>query len=191
MQTRFISLFLLLIALSSCQDDAAKREAEMAKENQKREAVFKTVEQNWQFPLRPLNPKAQAIAGGWNEWRLFLSELSQKPKSSIGAFQKKSKALTLRVNALNNPPPLFNRPEIKSRIVALTTMVRSLDLFINLENIPADKVSLRIQEINATLTSLELQMEEIAAAQDVKLERGESEMIRMLDTTRAIPNVKK
>lgn len=183
---------LLLLPFLSCNDNTAAIAASKKKDDARKAAVFAILERTWHFDARPLNAQTQTASQDWSEWRLFLTELRQKPKSSIIAYQKKSKALTLKVAALpTNMPVIFNKPEIKSRITALTTTVRSLDLYMNLDDIPADKVVASIEEINLTLSSLEAQMEEIIERGNVKMERGESEMIKMLDTTRAIPNVKK
>ncbi len=127
----------------------------------------------------------------WSEWRLFLTELNQKPKKTIGAFQKKSTELSKKVMDLNNNIPLdFNKPQIKSRISTLITKVRMLDLFIHLENIPDHKVIVLVTEINEELVSLQNQMDKIVQKSKIPMEAGESDLIKMLDTTRAIPNVK-
>ncbi len=180
---------LLSLLLFSCQDDQTRHTAEIQKDLKKKEMVFNVIERSWKFSDQPLNTQTQAIAGNWEEWRLFLTELRQKPKSSIGAFKKKAQELSKRVMALNNNLPMkFAQPEIRSRIVALTTKIRSLDLYISLDDIPEQKVVMCISDINATLFSLKLQMEEVVSRDNVPLEQGESDMIRMLDTTRAIPN---
>ena len=87
-----------------------------------------------------------------------------------------------------NIPYTFNKPEIKSRISVLTTKINSINLFINLDDIPAQKVVTLVSEVNEELVSLTQQMEEIIRKSAIPIEEGESDMIRMLDTTRAIPN---
>ncbi|WP_298151440.1 hypothetical protein [Flavobacterium sp.] len=189
MRKNLLILSVFAMLLSSCQEDTVKRVAEQQRDIKKKEAVFNVIERSWNFADQPINAQTQAIAGNWGEWRLFLTELRQKPKSSIAAFQKKAKELSTRVNDLNNNIPIkFSQPEIKSRIAALTTKVRSLDLYISLDDIPQQKVVMCISDINATLFSLKLQMEELVAKDNIPVEQGESDMIRMLDTTRAIPN---
>jgi hypothetical protein len=49
-------------------------------------------------------------------------------------------------------------------------------------------VILLIGEINAELVSLQRQMDKITEKSKIPVEEGESDMLRMLDTTRAIPN---
>jgi hypothetical protein len=44
-----------------------------------------------------------------------------------------------------------------------------------------------VPEINLAIASLNAQFEEINRKQQIPLEKGESDMIRMLDTARAIP----
>jgi hypothetical protein len=126
----------------------------------------------------------------WTELRLFLAELAQKPKKTIGAFQKKSSEISKKAMALsNNIPYNFSKPQIKSRISVLITKVRLLDLFIHLDNIPDKKVVLLIAEINKELVSLQRQMDKIVEKSKIPVEEGESDLLKMMDTTRAIPNV--
>ncbi len=187
-----LAYFLFLIfVLNSCKNDNQKRLIENQKEAQKREVIFANIDKGWIFNASPINASSRAKITTWNEWRQFLSELDQKPKKTIGAFQKKSKELSKKVMALNdNIPVEYNLPQIKSRIATLITKVRMLDLFINLDNIPDKKVIILVSEINAELVSLENQMDKIAQKSQIPLEEGESELMKMLDTTRAIPNVK-
>ena len=181
-------LFSVLI-LVSCNDNAERREIENLKDAEKKEVIFKTINKGWNFSNPSVPPTVQATVNNWSEWRSFLNELNLKPKSSIGAFQKKAKTLSKKVMELNtNIPYTFNKPEIKSRISVLTTKINSINLFINLDDIPAQKVVTLVSEVNEELVSLTQQMEEIIRKSAIPKEEGESDMIRMLDTTRAIPN---
>ena len=181
-------LFSILI-LVSCNDNAERREIENLKDAEKKEVIFKTINKGWNFSNPSVSPSVQATVNTWSEWRSFLNELNLKPKSSIGAFQKKAKTLSKKVMELNtNIPYTFNKPEIKSRISVLTTKINSINLFINLDDIPAQKVVTLVSEVNEELVSLTQQMEEIIRKSAIPIEEGESDMIRMLDTTRAIPN---
>ncbi len=175
----------------SCQDDAEKRQAAQLKDLKKKEIVFTEINKSWAFSEPQLNAMTQSEISNWSEWRLFLTELKQKPKSSIGAFQKKAKTLSQKASALdNNIPEKFALPEVRSRISALTSKIRFLDLYINVNDIPAQKITPLFPEINAELAALARQMEEIIQKERIPLEQGESDMIRMLDTTRAIPSTK-
>ena len=181
-------LFSILI-LVSCNDNAERREIENLKDAEKKEVIFKIINKGWNFSNPSVSPTVQTTVNTWSEWRSFLNELNLKPKSSIGAFQKKAKTLSKKVMELNtNIPYTFNKPEIKSRISVLTTKINSINLFINLDDIPAQKVVTLVSEVNEELVSLTQQMEEIIRKSAIPIEEGESDMIRMLDTTRAIPN---
>jgi len=110
-----------------------------------------------------------------------MTELQQKPKSSIGAFQQKARTLTQKAMDLNNHiPAAFDKPEVRSRIMTLITKVRSLDLFINLNQIQEQKVIKVIPEINEEIASLQSQMEEIVRKSQIRLEEGEAEMLRSI-----------
>ncbi|MEN9655267.1 MAG: hypothetical protein RL311_175 [Bacteroidota bacterium] len=180
----FCSLFLIL---SSCKDDTQQRDAENKKAIQKKEVIYKNISKSWDFYATPINTTSEQSVASWTEFRQFLEELGQKPKKTIGAFQKKAAELSNKVILLNNNIPFqFQQPQIKSRIGTLITKVRLLDLFIHLDNIPDKKVILLVGEINAELVSLQRQMDKITEKSKIPVEEGETDMLRMLDTTRAI-----
>jgi hypothetical protein len=189
MKYKIIVFFSLVFLLSSCKNDNQKRIAENKKEMQKREVILKNIEKGWVFYDTPVTEASEKSIATWNEWRIFLAELAQRPKNTIGAFQQKSKALSKKVMALNDNIPFeFNKPQIKSRISTVITKVRLLDLFIHLDNIPDKKVTLLVSGINLELVSLQRQMDKITEKSKIPLEEGESELRRMMDTARAIPN---
>jgi hypothetical protein len=144
------------------------------------------------FNTQPANAASQSLSVSWTAWRVLLNELSQKPKSTIGAFRSKAKTLSLKARDLNtNIPAQFDRPEIKSRIAVLLTKINALNLFINVADIPDQKVIATISDINTELSALQMQMGEIVRRSQIPKEEGEADMIRMLDTARAIPNTPK
>lgn len=190
MKYKLISFFLLLFVLNSCQDNNQKRQAENKKAAEKKELIFSNINKGWVFYDTPINTTSEASVASWIELRLFLAELAQKPKKTIGAFQKKSSEISKKAMALsNNIPYDFSKPQIKSRISVLITKVRLLDLFIHLDNIPDKKVVLLIAEINKELVSLQRQMDKIVEKSKIPVEEGESDLLKMMDTTRAIPNI--
>lgn len=188
MKPFFSVLLVTLLFLGSCQDDPKVRLLEQEKEAKKQEAVYNTISRGWNFNTKPLNETSGALTNSWNEWRVFLNELAQKPKSSIGAFKIKAKALSKRGAELNNNiPPNFNLPEVRSRIATINTKINAVNLFINLQQIPEQKIVKLVQEINTEVASLQYQLDEITRKSQIKIEDGESDMLKMLDTARAIP----
>lgn len=191
MKLKFLYLLSLFFVLNSCKNESEneKRLVENKKDAQKKEVIFTNINKAWAFNANPTNATSRATILSWSDWRLFMSELGQKPKKTIGAFQKKSDELSKKAMALNNSiPEEFNKPQIKARIAILVTKVRMLDLYIHLENIPDQKVIALIPEINTQLLALQSQMDKIVQKSKIPLEEGESELLKMLDTTRAIPN---
>lgn len=181
----FCALFLLL---TSCKEDNQQRLAENKKAAKKREVIYKNISKNWGFYATPINTTSEQSVSSWTEFRQFLDELAQNPGKSLNAYQKKSAELSKKVLLLNNNIPFqFQHPQIKGRIGTLITKVRLLDLFIHLDNIPDKKVIILVGEINAELVSLQRQMDKITEKSKIPVEEGESDMLRMLDTTRAIP----
>lgn len=183
----YILFFSLLIV--SCQNDNRLLIVEQQKEAQKKEVIFKNINNGWIFNISSIEPVTQSKINSWMEWRNFLTEINQKPKSTIGAFQKKASVLSKKVVDLNSGiPGEFNKPQIKARIAVLTTKVKSLDLFIHLNQIPSGKVVKLIGEINTEIDFFQLQLEEIVKKSQIPMEEGESDIIKMKDTTRAIPD---
>ena len=187
----FIS-FITILFILSCKDDDSNMAISRLKESKKKEAVFVTINNNWNFSVTELQPQSQDLVKDWVVWRLFLTELKQKPKNSIGAFQKKTKTLSKLADSLNKTiPQRLQRPAIKSRLVVLLTHIRSLDLYVNLQNIPTQKAIYAIAEINLALGSFQMQLDEIVRKTQIPVENGEPDLIRILDTARAIPDNKK
>ena len=185
-------LFLFSIAFISCKDDDKITAIARLKESKKKEIVFANISKNWNFTVPELQIQSQALVQDWPVWRQFLIELKQKPNSTIGAFQKKAKTLSKLADSINKTiPKRLQQPAIKSRLVVLLTHIRSLDLYINLQNIPTEKAIYAISEINSTLSSFQMQLDEIVRKSQIPVENGESDLIRILDTARAIPDNQK
>ncbi len=189
MKFKYLFVLFLIFVLFSCKNENEKRQLESIKDIKKKELIFSIIEKAWVFNAKPINTTSQANTISWKEWREFLAELDQKPKKSIGAFQKKSSELSKKSMALNdNIPVEFNKPQIKARISILITKVRMMDLYLHLKDIPEQKVIALIPEINTQLAALQNQMDKIVQKNKIPLEEGESELIKMLDSARAIPN---
>ena len=185
----YFSSLLVLVLLSSCQDDPKARAIEQEKETQKREVIFNTISNGWNFNSAPTNETSRNLTAEWAEWRAFLNEIGQKPKSSIGAFQQKAKTLSKRAADLSNNIPIqYNIPAVKSRIAAIATKINAINLYIHLNQIPDKKIVELVQEVNIQLASMNAQLDEIKRIKEIKIEDGEGDMLRMLDTTRAIPS---
>ncbi|MFV8331725.1 hypothetical protein [Flavobacterium sp. GSP14] len=182
----------LILVLFSCKNEDQKRFAENRKEVQKKEVILKNIQKGWIFYDTPVTEASENSLSSWNEWRIFLAELAQKPKKTIAAFQQKSKTLTKKVMALTAQIPIqYDKPQIRSRIGTLITKVQMLDLYIHLDNIPDKKVTQLVAEINLELVSLQRQMDKIVEKSKIPIEEGESDLLRMMDTSRAIPNTPK
>ena len=190
MKLKYIVVFLLIFSFFSCKNENEKRQIESLKDIKKKELIFSIIEKAWVFNAKHINQTSKSTALTWKEWRDFLSELDQKPKKSIGVFQKKSSEISKKAMALSdNIPVELNKPQIKARISILITKVRMLDLYLHLKDIPAQKVIALIPEINSQLVALQNQMDKIVQKNKIPLEEGESELRRMLDSSRAIPNI--
>jgi len=191
---KYLTLVLLLVAgiFSSCKEDDSKRIAEQERYQEKRSQVLNNLSRAWKFREMQLSPRSQELVQDWAQWRLFFSELNNTPTGTIEAFQKKSKDLTRKADDLfQSLPAELQIIELKSRFLVLLNYFRSLEMFVNLDEIPEQKVMLLIQETNQQLASIELQMEEMNRKKDIKMEAGEENMLRLLDTSRAVKEIPK
>ena len=181
----FIATILVLaLGLMACENDS-QQQLEAQKIAEKNEAVFKNISKMWQFNFPNARPEVKSILNGWNEWRQFEIELSQKPKSTLSAFKMKIKNVSSKADTLVISIPLeYNKPQILSRITTLNTKIKSLETFMNLEVIPQQKVAKLIPEINEEISGLYNQWNEIVIKKAIPKEIGEELMLQALDTTR-------
>ena len=182
----FVAFFCLALA---CQKDQTQLLMERQKDAQRKEQVFQTINRAWHFSIPSLAPHTRQFASSWNDLYVLNNELNQKPKSTLGAFQKKARLLSQKSAVLANTIPMvFNKPEIKSRIEVLTTKFNQINLYINVTPVQDQKVVSLITDVNIELKALYLQLDEIVRKSEIPTEEGETEMKQMLDTTRAIPS---
>ncbi len=177
----FVSVFLISIMLMSCKEDNTKHEIEIKKALKEKELVYNTINKIWSFTPKTLTPEAQNITNYWNEWRLFATELYQKPKGTIGAFQRKTKSLVQKIEVLKNTiPEKINKPQIKARLTAIITKINVLKTFMNLDRIPEKKVTTLITDLNIEINAFQDQIEEIVRRSHIIKEEGEQEMLNSL-----------
>lgn len=89
MKFKFVSLFISLFVLFSCQDEDVIREKERLKNAEKSEVIFQKINNGWDFDIPTSTTEVQSILKNWSQWNDFSREIEQKPKSSINAFRKK------------------------------------------------------------------------------------------------------
>jgi hypothetical protein len=173
-----LSLLLIIVA---CNNDTKTRALEIAKAAKQKELVFNSINKAWIFIPRDLSPESQSIVNNWNEWRLFIYELNQKPNGTIGAFQRKTKILIQKSDLLTTTiPEIINKPQVRSRLMALITKLKALYTFINLDQIPERKVILFISDLNIEINAFQDQIEEIVQRRHIQKEEGEAEMLNSI-----------
>lgn len=183
LMNKTVLLFFISFLLFSCNDEASNGDHEniVAKNSQ----TFNLVNSIWNLKIPTISSEVQNEITNWNEWRQFTVEINQKPKSNLTAFQLKTKNLSAKVDSLQLHIPLvFDNPQVKSRMAALTTKIKLLDTFIHLSDVPQHKIKTLIPEINIEINALIGQWEEILLIKQIPKEVGEDFMIQALDTTR-------
>ncbi|WP_430399479.1 hypothetical protein [Flavobacterium sp.] len=180
----YFILFLTSIFFMSCAEDNNRNENSL-KAAQKNAEVFEAISKKWEFKFPVSKPEIQAALSNWNDWDQFKKELEQKPKTSMLAFQMKIENVAKKSDSLSlNVPEKFNIPQVRSRLITLTTKINSLDTYLHLQQIPQKKVFLLIDEINNEIKGVYNQMDEIIIKQAIPKEIGEDDMIKALDTSR-------
>jgi hypothetical protein len=182
-----VSLLFLLLC-TACKNDDELRQIESAKALKAKELVFNAINKAWVFAPRNLSPESQSISNSWNDWRLFIDELNQKPKGTIGAFQRKTKSLVQKSETLNNSiPEKINKPQVRSRLMAMITKVKALNTFLNLDNVPEKKVVELVTDLNVEVNAIQDQIEEIVRRSNIQLEEGEAEMLNAIKGQESLP----
>jgi hypothetical protein len=80
---------------------------------------------------------------------------------------------------------------MKARMSAVRTRVTMLNQYLRLNPLPLKEIKETIQEINQEIGSIVAEANEWEVKQRIPMEEGESDMIQMRDTTRAIPSISK
>jgi len=179
MKLPIVYSLLALFLFSSCKEDTKVREMEILKAKKEKELVFNAIDRAWNFPARNLTPESQIIATTWNEWRLFNNELQQKPASTINAYKVKTKSLVQKADVLEGSiPARLNKPKFKSRLAALITKLKALNMFLNIDRIPEKRVIAMVTDLNLEVNAINDQIEEIVRRSHIPLEEGEAVMIK-------------
>ena len=192
MKLQILYSLLALFLFSSCKEDTKVREMEILKAKKEKELVFNAIDKAWNFPARNLTPESQIIATTWNEWRLFNNELQQKPASTINAYKVKTKSLVQKADVLEGSiPARLNKPKFKSRLAALITKLKALNMFLNIDRIPEKRVIAMVTDLNLEVNAINDQIEEIVRRSHIPLEEGEAVMIKNIggktDETSPVP----
>lgn len=181
---KYIYLALIgLVLFSSCEENEKSAEEQQMLIAQKRDSIFKTIDDQWVIQIPKINQNVQSNLVNWKEWNDFEKEYRIKPVTSLSAFHKKAQRLSkLAAEMQNNIPEVYNKPDVKSRIFLLNTNLNSLEMLLELDLIPAKEVKELFGKINKNYQSLANQFDEILIRKAIPMEVGEQEMIQSLDT---------
>ena len=172
----------------SCKEE--KQDQLIVEMEKKNAMAFEKISKAWVINIPPQSPEVQMEISKWKEWQSFEQEVKQKPKATISAFKLKVQNLAKKSDSLHlSVPPLFNVPQVRSRLVAMQTKIEALDTYFSLDVLPKEKVQTLILAINKEINAFYAQCEEVVIKNNIPLEIGEKEMISALDTTRNAKNV--
>lgn len=178
-----ISIFSSVL-LFSCKDEDQQKLLIEKMEKRNRES-FEQINQAWVITIPPASSEVSSALSGWKEWQSFAQEIKQKPKTSISAFKLKVQNLVSKSDSLHlSVPTRFNKPQVRSRIVALQTKILALETYFSLDVVPHEKAKDLIAAINKEMTAFYMQCEEIVVKSKIPVEIGEPAIISIKDTTR-------
>jgi hypothetical protein len=181
MKTIRLFIFSILLFVFGCKEDTSVNELEIKKAAQEKELVFSNLKKTWNFSERALTPESKTITTSWNEWRLFSNELYQKPTATISAFKLKTKNLVQKAEVLPNTlPEKLNKPQVKIRLAALITKLNALNMFLNIDKIPQERVIQMITDLQLEVNAFNDQIEEIVRRSQIQLEEGEEIMLQQI-----------
>lgn len=190
MKKSLLAIFLMLFSISllttSCKDEEKFEKEQEIKISQHKDSVFAFLKNNWKFTLPKPSNELKPLLEDWNAWQEFKQELSLKPVTTIGAFQKKADILTQKLSSLSfqKMPEEINLPDVKARITLLQTSLNNLHLFIIQEPIEIDRLDKDLKQVNNSIKLLFDQMEENLIKNRVPKEIGEEEMLEAISTER-------
>lgn len=170
--------------LFSCKDE--NEQALLVEKMEKKNLEsFNQINKAWALNIPNASIEVSSVLNQWKEWKSFEQEIKQKPKSSISAFKQKVLNLVSKSDSLHlNVPSKFNKPQVRSRIVALQTKILALDTYFSLDIVPHQKVQDLIAAINKEMNAFYMQCEEIVVKSRIPTEIGEPQIISIKDTTR-------
>lgn len=187
MQKIILIVFSILLSATACQSNEKER-LEQQKLQEKQAQVFKNIQQQWVFPSEPANATASKLIAEWDAWRNFMRALEQKPQNSIEATLKKAAELgNLATIMQNNVPLAYNTAAVRARLSMLVSKLNQLELQLQRNPLPEELTKATIRDINKEIQSFQSQLEEIDRRANIPAEWGESDLVRMRDTTRALP----
>lgn len=190
MKKSLLAIFLMLFSISllttSCKDEEKFEKEQEIKISQHKDSVFAFLKNNWKFTLPKPSNELNPLLEDWSAWQEFKQELSLKPVTTIGAFQKKADLLTQKLSSLSYQkiPDELNLPDVKARITLLQTSLNNLHLFVIQEPIEIDRLSKDLKQVNNSIKLLFDQMEENLIKNRVPKEIGEEEMLEAISTER-------
>lgn len=181
---RVITILFISLFLFSCNGSEAQKEASERKEK-KEQALFELLEKEWNFAFPTASAKVNNTLKDWNQWQQFKNELSQKPKTSLSAFKLKIANVTTKSDSLAySLPEEYSSVSVKSRLLTLDTQLKNLDMYLQLKEVPKNKIVPFIKQINSEIKGLYNEFEEIETLKKIPVEDRELQMIQVIDTTR-------
>jgi len=189
----FVKILLLAMLLGSCREkEGPDRLIVQQQADAKMDELLRELAKNWRFSNIQAARSSGAKQQPWPAWQNFLRELSQAPTLRIDNFREKAILLTqLSFDAESQLPFSYQKPAMKARMSALRTRVTMLNQYLRLNPLPLKEIKETIQEINNEIGSILSEANEWEVKQRIPMEEGESDMMQMRDTTRAIPSISK
>ncbi|MDM1396772.1 hypothetical protein QK342_05775 [Myroides odoratimimus] len=179
-------LFLVSIISFSCKDEEKFVKEQELKIAQHNDSVYDYLTKNWNLRVPAASAELGVILKDWKPWQEFVQEVSLKPVSTIGAFQKRANRLSELLQSLTYQqyPKELDLPDIKSRMALLQTSLNNLNMFLEVTPISIEKLDQNLKHTNTALRLLLAQMDENIVKAKLPQEEGEAEMLEAINEER-------
>ncbi len=160
-----------------CKKEVVDITATNEKQLKQQDSLFQLVNKQWVFTEPVAIDEVKFDLRNWKEWKDFQDEILSKPLTSLSAFRKEALDLVVLGDKLEKSiPEKYQKKSIHSRVSLLVTQLHTLEMFMELDEIPHKEIAVIIPNINKSMQSIARQFEEIVEKKRIPLEEGESEL---------------
>ncbi len=181
----YISFLILIFGMVSCGDSNEKSQTEIQTKNNN-----STLFGNQKFVFPELSDKAKIYVSNWAVYDDFEKEVKTLNGNTIEVLLNKSELLVSHLDSLskNIPDTLFNQA-ILSRVIVVKTRINLLHQELKKSKIDSIQLQNYMNEMNASVSNLIIQINEKFQKDAIDLKRVEDEKKELENQKRFLDSV--
>ena len=181
----YISFLILIFGMVSCGDSNEKSQTEIQTKNNN-----STLFGNQKFVFPELSDKAKIYVSNWAVYDDFEKEIKTLNGNTIEVLLNKSELLVSHLDSLskNIPDTLFNQA-ILSRVIVVKTRINLLHQELKKSKIDSIQLQNYMNEMNASVSNLIIQINEKFQKDAIDLKRVEDEKKELENQKRFLDSV--